>query len=52
MNKNTHSNPEWAHWARELRKSNAAQPHLDKRTKRARNKKQALRKLLRNKDDD
>lgn len=42
------SNPEMAKAMRELRRSNAAQPHLDKRTKRARNRKQAVQKELRN----
>lgn len=43
-------NPEYIKAMRELRRSSAASPHQDKRTKRARNKKQALRKELKNDD--
>ena len=37
------SNPDLAHWMRELRKSSAASPHKDRRTKRKRTRKNARR---------
>lgn len=48
----SHPNPDMAHWMRELRKSNATSKHEDRRKKRAKSRKQALRKHLRNEDNE
>lgn len=46
-------NPEWAHWDRELRKSNAAGRHIPKPRKgtRRQRERQAIRDQSRNRND-
>jgi hypothetical protein len=53
MNKKSHkhSNPELAAAMRDLRKSNAAQPHEDRRTKRARSRQAQKQKAIKEQEN-